>query len=95
MKAALTPIDHGNTFGERRNLGTGMQQPEPAASVLHQRRLRERVSLPEKSVPIRNSTSTSTEYKFPELKASARPGAMDAFSLPSITMGKRTYGRAR
>lgn len=95
MKPALTPIDHGNTFGERRNLVAGMQQPVPAAKALHQRRMHERVSLLEKDVPIRNSTSTSTGYKFPELKASDRPGAMDAFNLPSITMGRRTYGRVR
>lgn len=95
MKRTLTPIDHGNSFGERRNLGVGMQQPVPAAKALHQRRMHERVSPPEKDVPIRNSTSTSVGYKFPELKASARPGAMDAFNLPSITMGRRTYGRAR
>lgn len=93
MKPALTSIAHGNGFGTRSSRGSDLQQPTPKA--LRQHSMRERVVTPAKDLPIRNSTATTAAYKFPELNASVRPGAMDAFALPSVVMGERIYRKAR
>lgn len=48
-----------------------------------------------REAPVRNSTAKGT-YSGAELQPFAgRPGAMDAYSLPSVLMGKREYRCAR
>lgn len=95
MKPALTSIAHGNGFGTRSSRSSDLQQPAPTPKALRQRSLRERVATPANDLPIRNSTVTTAAYRFPELNASVRPGAMDACALPSVVMGERIYRKAR
>jgi hypothetical protein len=92
MKPALTPINHGAGFGANRRAINSAQEPVPSAKALRQRRMRERVTTPEREQPIRASTTKGTLVAT-ELQPSVRPGAMDAFKLPSLISGKRVYLR--
>lgn len=92
MKPALTPINHGADFGTNRRAINSAQEPVPSAKALRQRRMRERVTTPEREQPIRAST-TKGNLVAKELQPSVRPGAMDAFKLPSLISGKRVYLR--
>lgn len=85
----LTPFQHSAGFGTTHRR-TGLQEPVPSPKALRQRRMRERVTTPPKEQPIRAST-TKGKFTAPELQPSTRPGAMDAYKLPSIVMGQRVY----
>ncbi|MFG0674227.1 hypothetical protein [Delftia sp. WSY_7] len=86
MKPVLTPINHGAGFGMNRRAIDSAQEPVPSAKALRQRRMRDR--------PIRASTTQGT-FHAPELLPSGRPGAMDAFKLPSLISGKRVYPKGQ
>lgn len=90
MKPVLTSINHGTGFGATRRKIDSVQEPVPSAKALVKRRMRERVTTPQKEQPIRASTTKGT-WKGTELQASVRPGAMDAYKLPSLVMGERVY----
>ena len=82
----LSPIDSGRHFG---STVTPLQQPVPPAAALAARRKSERLEAATRTTPICNSTTTGT-YLGAELQpCTHRPGAMDAYTLPSITMGRR------
>lgn len=60
------------------------QNPVPTAAELSQRRKNERLEIASSATPVRNSTMRGAPYTCPELgRPSSRPGAMDAFRLPS------------
>ena len=68
-----------------------LQQPVPAAAAIAARRKNERLQIASSQVPIRNSTS-GENYLGEELRPyAARPGALDAFALPSLHSGRRTH----
>lgn len=90
MKPVLTNIHHGAGFGTTRRKIDSAQEPVPSAKALVKRSMRERVTTPQKEQPIRAST-TKGSFKGTELHASVRPGAMDAYKLPSLVMGQRVY----
>ncbi|MFD2754258.1 hypothetical protein [Comamonas terrae] len=84
----LQPIDRHAQFGARKVAPTA--HPSPNARALHERRMNERLQVASQSMPVCNST-TRQPYTGSELRASVRPGSMDAFSLPSVEMGRRIY----
>lgn len=62
------------------------QNPVPTAAELAARRKSERLEAASSATPVRNSTMRGAPYTCPELcSPSSRPGAMDAFRLPSRT----------
>jgi hypothetical protein len=83
--AALSAVEEGARFGATK-LSRQSQQAQAQAA----QRLDERIAMASRSAPICNSTTTGT-YTGQELRPHcARPGAMDAFALPSLHMGQRT-----
>lgn len=68
------------------------QNPVPTAAELAARRKSERLEAASSTTPVRNSTMRGDPFTCPELSTpSSRPGAMDAFRLPSRTsFGIRT-----
>ena len=66
--------------------------PQPSAKALHERRMNERLRLACQDTPVRNCTMREP-YTGAELAASVRPGAMDAYALPSVEMGRRVHTR--
>lgn len=87
----LSPIDASKHFGAIKV--TPLQQPVPPAAALAKRRKSERLEIASRTTPICNSTTTGT-YTGAELaRCTHRPGAMDAYELPSIAMGRRVEPR--
>lgn len=89
----LIPINAGRHFGGAKV--SPLQQPAPPVAALAQRRKSERLQIASSATPIRNSTVRRGEpYTCPELAPySTRAGALDAYALPSITMGRRVEPR--
>lgn len=86
-RSNLKPIVRQH-FGQVKPAGTA--HPVPSAKALHTRRMNERLQAATSDMPMRNST-TREPYTGGELMACVRPGAMDAFKLPSVQMGQLVY----
>lgn len=88
-RPTLHPIGSRDDFGVPTR--TDLQQPAPSPKALRERRQQERVAPRLQDVPVCNST-TRGSYAGAELAPfSARPGAMDAFALPSRQMGRLVH----
>jgi hypothetical protein len=73
----------------RRDRTSPLQHPAPSAGALAERRARERLQAT--NTRICNSTSGKA-YAGEELRPYAnRPGALDAYALPSLHGGRRSY----
>lgn len=75
----------------RRAKVSPLQHPTPSAAALAARRKDERLQLASRQAPISNGSMRGT-YSGAELRTyDGHPGAMDAYGLPTLHSGKRTY----
>lgn len=89
MSAVLKDIHTGASFGAPKARGRGADPVRSPAELTLQRQ-RDRAVTPAKAVRIANST-TREIYDGAELRAHVRPGALDAYRLPSLHGGRRVY----
>lgn len=89
MSARLKAIDPGAVFGASQKKLRRRADPASPSELIRMRQ-RERLAAPDAPARISNST-TRGAYDGAELKAHVRPGALDAFSLPSLQGGRRVY----
>lgn len=88
MSAQLHDIDTSAVFGAGKKR---RRRADPASPATFTRlRQRERVEATLLDRRISNSTTRGL-YDGAELRAHVRPGALDAFSLPSLQGGRRVY----
>ena len=75
----------------RRAKVSPLQHPAPSAAALAARRKDERLQIASRQAPISNGSMRGT-YSGAELRTcDSRPGAMDAYGLPTLHGGKRTH----
>lgn len=89
MSAQLKDIDPSATFGARKKRSI---RPQGIGTPAEQTRLRQRdrVVIPLRDRRVTNSTMRDF-YDGADLRAHVRPGALVAFSLPSLQGGRRVY----
>lgn len=81
-ETGLQPIPTTNVSGS----GKVLISPVASQAELQARRKSERLEIASTDTPVRNSTMRGDPYTCPELRTNPhRPGAMDAFSVPSRT----------